>query len=78
MKQTRRMSLVESCTNVAIGYGLAVGCQMLVFPWFNLPARLEDALGIGAIFTLVSIMRSYVLRRVFEAIRSAHDNGIRD
>ena len=69
MKQSKRMSLVESLTNVAVGYGLAVMVQILVFPWFDLPVRLVDSLMIGAVFTVVSIARSYVLRRVFEALR---------
>lgn len=71
MKQSRAMSLVEAIANVAVGYGVAVATQLAVFPWFGLPAHLDDALGIGAIFTLVSLIRSYLLRRVFEAIRAA-------
>jgi hypothetical protein len=32
-------------------------------------ATLRQSLGIGAIFKLVSLIRSYLLRRVFEATR---------
>ena len=63
------MSLVEAGTNVAVGYGVAVLTQLIVFPWFGLPARVSDALAIGVIFTAVSTARSYALRRAFEAIR---------
>ena len=63
------MSLVEAVTNVAVGYGLAVIIQMLVFPLFGLHASLGDHLLIGAVFTIASIARSYSLRRLFEAIR---------
>ncbi len=63
------MSLVESIANVAVGYCVAVGTQLLVFPLFGLEVSLTDNLAIGAIFTLVSIGRSYCLRRLFEAIR---------
>ena len=52
-----------------VGHTLAVLAQLAVFPWFGLPARLPDALGIGAVFTFLSIMRSCALRRVFEVIR---------
>ncbi|MFD2237802.1 DUF7220 family protein [Aureimonas populi] len=69
MKQSRLMSLVEAIANVVVGYGVAVATQLVVFPWFGLPARFDDALAIGAIFTLVSILRSFALRRLFEAIR---------
>lgn len=70
VKQSRMMSLAEAVANVMVGYGLAVLTQMLVFPLFGLPARVSDALAIGAIFTAVSIVRSYTLRRAFEAIRT--------
>jgi len=69
MKQTRRMSLVEALTNVAVGYGVAVVTQMAVFPLFGLQATLAQNMMMGAIFTVVSIVRSYALRRVFEEIR---------
>jgi hypothetical protein len=63
------MSLVEAVANVAVGYGLAVLTQLVVFPWFGLPAHVSDALAIGAIFTLISIARSFALRRLFERLR---------
>ncbi|MEH0069324.1 hypothetical protein V6L77_01685 [Pannonibacter sp. Pt2-lr] len=69
MKQSRLMSLVEVVANVIVGYGVAVVTQLVVFPWFGLPARLDDAMAIGAIFTIISILRSFLLRRVFETIR---------
>lgn len=69
MKQSRTMSLVEAVANVIFGYGVAVGTQLVVFPWFGLPSHLSDALAIGAVFTLVSILRTFLLRRIFEAIR---------
>lgn len=69
MKQSRRMSLVEAIANVLIGYGLAVLTQILVFPLFGLRTSLSENLAIGLVFTIVSIGRSYILRRSFEAIR---------
>lgn len=68
MRQTRAMSLVEAIFNVFVGYGVAVTTQILVFPWFGLHATLGDTLAIGLIFTLVSIARSYCLRRLFERL----------
>jgi hypothetical protein len=69
MKQSRRMSLVESLINVAIGYVVAVATQIAVFPLFGLEVSLSDNLAIGGLFTVVSIVRSYAVRRLFEAIR---------
>lgn len=73
--QSRRMSLVESLANVAIGYGVAVTAQVLVFPLFGLHATLGENLAIGGIFTVVSIVRSYCLRRVFERLRVRASHG---
>ena len=70
MSQSRTMSLVESIANVSIGYGVAVAAQIAVFPLFGLRTTLAGNLAMGAIFTVVSIARSYCLRRVFERIRA--------
>ena len=68
-RQSRVMSLVESITNVLVGYGVAVVTQILIFPVFGLHTTLAQNLKMGAIFTIVSIGRSFALRRVFEEIR---------
>ena len=69
MKQTRAMSLVESIANVFVGYGIAVATQILIFPVFGLHTTLAQNLQMGAAFTGISIVRSFALRRLFEAIR---------
>ena len=74
MKQSRAMSLVESIANVAVGYGVAVVTQILIFPVFGLHTTLAQNLQMGAVFTVVSIARSFALRRLFEAIRVASEN----
>jgi hypothetical protein len=70
MKQSRRLSLLESLANVLVGYGAAVITQMLVFPLFGLVASVSQNLGLGLVFTGISLIRSYLLRRVFEALRA--------
>ena len=69
MSQSRTMSLVESIANVLAGFGVAVATQIAIFPLFGLRTTLAANLAMGAIFTVVSIARSYCLRRVFERIR---------
>lgn len=75
MKQSRTMSLVETLTNVAVGYGIAVIAQILVFPLFGLLTTLGENMAMGAIFTLVSIARSYCLRRTFDGLRMSRKNS---
>jgi len=69
VKQSRAMSLVEAAVNVAAGYVVALAAQLVVFPLFDVAVSFSDNLIIGAIFTVVSLVRSYVLRRLFEAVR---------
>jgi hypothetical protein len=71
MKQSRTMSLVEAIANVAVGYSVAVTTQILIFPMFGLHTTLAQNLQMGAVFTFVSIVRGYCLRRFFEAVRAS-------
>ena len=75
MSQSHRLSLLEAVTNVAVGYVLAVATQVMVFPWFGVRASLEENLAIGAVFTSISLIRSYALRRLFEVIAAGNIKG---
>ncbi len=70
MKQSRFMSLIEAVTNVVVGYGLAVLTQVLAFPAFGLHATLSQNLQLAALFSVISVLRAFVLRRAFEAARA--------
>jgi hypothetical protein len=73
--QSRTMSLVEAIANVAVGYCVAVATQMIVFPWFGLSATLGQNLGLGLVFTVVSLIRGYALRRFFNAFPQNGSRG---
>lgn len=68
MRQPRFMSLLESVANVAVGYSVATGANLLVLPLFGFHPGLREAAGIGGILTIISIVRSYLLRRLFDFI----------
>lgn len=63
--QSKKHSFLESLLNVAVGYGIAILSQIVIFPWFGIQIPLRDNLLIGVLFTIVSIVRSYALRRAF-------------
>ena len=65
--QSRLASFLESIVNIAIGYGVAVASQLAIFPLFGIHIPLSDNLAIGAWFTVISLIRSYVVRRAFNA-----------
>jgi hypothetical protein len=71
MKQSRFMSLAESVANVIVGYALAVVTQIVVFPWFGLETGLSEHLTIGLAFVCISLVRGYVLRRLFDCLGKA-------
>ena len=63
------MSLAESLANVVLGYAVAVGVQLAIFPLFSIDVSLLDNMALGAAFTAVSVARSFTVRRAFEALR---------
>lgn len=65
--QTRLGSLIESILNILIGYWIAILSQVIIFPWFGIQIPLRSNLWIGFWFTIVSLIRSYVIRRWFNA-----------
>ena len=68
MSQSRKHSMLEALVNVLIGYGVALLSQLMVFPLFGIHVTLQDNIKIGLVFTVVSIARSYTLRRVFNRL----------
>lgn len=67
MTQTRLGSLIESCINVAIGYWINFAANLLILPLFGWHVTVSQNLALGAIYTAISIARSYAVRRWFNA-----------
>jgi hypothetical protein len=67
MQQTRMGSLIESLMNIVIGYIVALASQLVIFPLFDINVPLSTNLWIGAWFTAISLVRSYIIRRWFNA-----------
>jgi len=68
--QSRWQSLLESFANIAVGFLVALLTQLWIFPWFDINIPLAENLSISGIFTCVSLLRSYALRRLFNWIHS--------
>ncbi len=65
MTQSRTLSALEAATNVVLGWLVAMITQLLVFPVIGLQVMLWQNLAFSGVFTAVSFLRSYVLRRLF-------------
>jgi hypothetical protein len=64
--QTRLDSLMEALTNIVIGFAINAVANVLILPAvLGVPVDLKALGMIGALFTIISVVRSYVLRRVF-------------
>ena len=66
MMQTRLQSLVEATTSTAIGFVIAFAATALVFPLFGYPVTHADNFWITCIFTVISLVRGWGVRRLFD------------
>lgn len=69
--QTKKQSAGEALVNVFFGYWINVFAVQLIFPMFGIPVAFKQNLYIGILFTFISLIRSYLLRRLFNKWHSA-------
>ena len=74
--QSKKQSAIESVANTAIGFTINCTANLLILPLFGFDVTAAQTLGLGAIFTIISIVRGYFVRRAFNAIHKK-TNGIR-
>ena len=65
--QTKKQSFIESLTSTTIGIIIGIVLNLIILPVFGYPVSLSDSLWISVIFTVVSIIRSYIIRRWFNS-----------
>lgn len=66
--QSRLSSFIEQCLNVGSGFLISLAFwTWVVVPVWNLPVKVVENLQITAAFTVLSVIRGYVWRRVFNA-----------
>ena len=66
MRQTKLGSFYEALINVAIGFGINYCANLVILPLFGFHVSLVDNFYIGLLYTVVSVVRSYVVRRWFD------------
>lgn len=74
MNQSRLGSLIEALINVAIGFAINFVANILILPLIGFHISVGQNLFIGVLYTLISVARSYTVRRWFNARiqRAAH------
>ena len=67
MNQSKLSSFIEACINVAIGFSINFVMNLLILPIFGFHISLSDNFLMGLMYTVVSVARSYAIRRWFNA-----------
>jgi hypothetical protein len=67
MTQTRLGSFIEACINVAIGFAINFMANILILPLIGFHITVGQNLFIGVLYTVISVARSYCVRRWFNA-----------
>jgi membrane protein implicated in regulation of membrane protease activity len=65
MTQTRAWSLIEASANTASGFVISWLVGMVVYPLLGWSATAGQTATVVDIFTVISIVRSYLWRRAF-------------
>lgn len=75
MSQTKLGSIAEAWANIAVGFAVNFTANMLILPLFGFATlTLRTNFEIGLLYTLISLVRSYALRRWFNGLKFGHDN----
>lgn len=72
--QSKLQSCIESVANVLIGFGISLAFQIFIFKTYGVQCSMENNVKITLWFTAVSLIRSYLLRRMFNKISSRREH----
>ena len=65
--QTKKQSLIETLTSVFVGWLIGVILNLTILPLFDYNITVVDSLWVSLIFTAVSVVRGYIIRRWFNS-----------
>lgn len=74
--QSKKGSMLEVATNIAIGYVINFIANLCILPMFGFMVTFRQTFYIGLMFTLISVARSYVVRRVYNKYNWFNNNKI--
>lgn len=63
--QTKKQSIIESIFQTLIGLLTSILIQLIIYPAMGIPVTFTQNLIITAVFFIVSIIRGYFIRRLF-------------
>jgi hypothetical protein len=68
MIQSKQKSLIESIVQTIIGLGTSILIQVILYPILGIPVTFSQNIIITLVFFIVSIIRGYFVRRIFEKL----------
>lgn len=70
--QTRLQSAIESATNIAVGLMVSMAANAFIFPIYGWEISAGQNAQLAVIYTVISFVRGYLLRRFYNRI---HNNA---
>jgi len=67
--QSKKLSIIESLTNILVGLITSFIIQLIIYPILNIPVTLNQNIIITCVFFIVSFLRGYIIRRIFNKIK---------
>lgn len=65
--QSKLMSFIEAWANVLVGISISFISGIVIYKWMGVHVTLMQNVEITAYFTAISLARSYLIRRWFNA-----------
>ena len=65
MKQTKKQSIIESIVQTTIGMIVSLCIQLVIYDVLNIKVTFTQNLIITFVFLVSSIIRGYIIRRIF-------------
>jgi hypothetical protein len=69
MQQSKKHSIIESIVQTIIGLGTSIIIQVVLYPLMGIPVTFSQNLIITSVFFVVSIIRGYLVRRIFNELK---------
>lgn len=70
MSQSKRMSMVEAVVNTVVGLALSVAATAAICWAYSIPMTMQANLTLTFWMTVLSVVRSYYMRRFFNWLKS--------
>ena len=75
MAHTKLGSIAEAWANIAVGFTINYCANLLIFPIFGMHISPGNNFLMGLIYTAISLVRSYVIRRYFNGLKFGNSNA---